>query len=69
MIDAKQTLINLHTQLPELNLDQLFKILECIVEDDRGLTITNPITHPVIPNQTPRQPWENGIVYCSSTKQ
>lgn len=32
MIDAKQTLINLHAKFPSMNLDDLFTILDCYVE-------------------------------------
>lgn len=32
MLDSKQTLINLHTKFPDLSLDELFKILDCYVE-------------------------------------
>lgn len=31
-MDTKQTLINLHQRFPEMSLDDLFAILECIVE-------------------------------------
>lgn len=33
MINVKKTLINLHQKFPTLDLDQLFTILDCIVED------------------------------------
>jgi len=32
MIDTKKTLQNLHERFPNLDLDDLFAILECIVE-------------------------------------
>lgn len=32
MIDTKRTLQNLHERFPDLDLDDLFAILECIVE-------------------------------------
>ena len=32
MIDTKRTLINLHERFPDLSLDDLFAVLECIVE-------------------------------------
>lgn len=32
MIDTKRTLQNLHERLPDLDLDDLFAILECIAE-------------------------------------
>lgn len=32
MINTKQTLINLHERFPNMSLDDLFAILECIVE-------------------------------------
>ena len=32
MIDTKRTLINLHERFPDLSLDDLFTILECIEE-------------------------------------
>jgi hypothetical protein len=32
MLDSKQTLIKLHTEFPDLSLDDLFKILDCYVE-------------------------------------
>ena len=32
MIDAKQTLKNLHNEFPELPLDDLFRILDCYTE-------------------------------------
>lgn len=32
MIDTKKTLQNLHERFPDLDLDDLFAILECIVE-------------------------------------
>jgi len=33
MINAKATLQNLHQRFPEMSLDDLFAILECITED------------------------------------
>ena len=36
MIDTKRTLINLHERFPDLSLDDLFAILECI--EDYGVT-------------------------------
>lgn len=38
-MDTKQTLINLHQRFPEMSLDDLFAILECIVEV--GITYTS----------------------------
>lgn len=32
MIDTKRTLQNLHEKFPDLDLDDLFAILECIAE-------------------------------------
>lgn len=32
MLDSKRTLIKLHTEFPDLSLDDLFKILDCYVE-------------------------------------
>jgi len=32
MIDTRKTLQNLHERFPDLDLDDLFAILECIVE-------------------------------------
>lgn len=32
MIDAKQTLVNLHSKFPSMSLDDLFTILDCYVE-------------------------------------
>lgn len=32
MLDSKQTLIKLHTEFPDLSLDDLFKILDCYTE-------------------------------------
>lgn len=32
MIDTKRTLQNLHERFPDLDLDELFAILECIVD-------------------------------------
>jgi hypothetical protein len=37
MIDAKQTLVNLHSKFPSMSLDDLFTILDCYVEQF-GLT-------------------------------
>lgn len=37
-MDAKQTLINLHNRFPEMSLDDLFSILECI--QDYSITYT-----------------------------
>lgn len=31
-MDVKRTLINLHNRFPEMSLDDLFSILECIQE-------------------------------------
>ena len=42
MINTKVTLQNLHERFPDLNLDDLFAILECIVEDYPAVTWTNP---------------------------
>lgn len=38
MIDTKKTLINLHERFPDLELDDLFVILECIEEYYTGVT-------------------------------
>lgn len=32
MIDTKKTLLNLHERFPDLDLDDLFAIIECIVD-------------------------------------
>jgi hypothetical protein len=32
MLDSKQTLIKLHTEFPDLSLDDLLKILDCYTE-------------------------------------
>lgn len=32
MIDAKQTLLNLHAKFPSMSLDDLFTVLDCYVE-------------------------------------
>ena len=32
MIDTKRTLINLHERFPDMSLDDLFAILECVEE-------------------------------------
>ena len=32
MIDVKRTLLNLHERFPEMTLDDLFAVLECIAE-------------------------------------
>ena len=37
-MDAKQTLINLHRRFPDMDLDDLFSILECV--QDYGITYT-----------------------------
>jgi len=42
MINTKVTLQNLHQRFPEMNLDDLFAILECIVEDYPVATWANP---------------------------
>lgn len=31
-MDVKQTLINLHNRFPEMSLDDLFAVLECVQE-------------------------------------
>lgn len=41
MIDAKQTLINLHSRFPSMSLDDLFTVLECY-EEQLGLTTWQP---------------------------
>ena len=33
MLNSKETLKNLHKKLPQLNLDELFDILDCYVEE------------------------------------
>ena len=48
MIDTKRTLINLHERFPNMNLDDLFAIIECIV-DYTGVTWdTNQVLGPKI---------------------
>lgn len=39
-MDAKQTLINLHRRFPDMDLDELFSILECISEGCSTYTTT-----------------------------
>ena len=41
MIDTKKTLINLHERFPNMSLDDLFAILECIAEYPVGVTYTS----------------------------
>jgi len=41
MIDTKVTLQNLHQRFPDMNLDDLFAILECIAEYPVGITYTS----------------------------
>jgi hypothetical protein len=38
MIDTKKTLQNLHERFPDLDLDDLFAILECIVDCYSAIT-------------------------------
>ena len=53
MIDTKKTLINLHERFPEMSLDDLFAVLECVVE--YGITLSNPfITTPSDPILGPK---------------
>lgn len=49
-MDSRKTLTNLHKEFPNLSLDDLFKILDCYVEqsyllpktwDDKSITIGN----------------------------
>lgn len=44
-MDFKKTLINLHNEFPEFDLDTLFKILDAIVETSTPTSgIDNPYT-------------------------
>lgn len=38
MIDTKRTLINIHKRFPDLSLDDLLAILECIEDYYTGVT-------------------------------
>lgn len=40
-MDVKQTLINLHKRFPDMSLDDLFAILECIQEYSVNYTSFN----------------------------
>lgn len=42
MINVKQTLTNLHKKFPTLDLDQLFTILDCIVEEPQFFNYKEP---------------------------
>ena len=42
MINERATLENLHTEFPEFTLEDLFDILDCIVEKDDQVTIHTP---------------------------
>lgn len=41
MIDTKKTLVNLHERFPNMSLDELFAVLECIVEPPVGVAWTS----------------------------
>ena len=41
MIDTKKTLTNLHERFPNMSLDDLFAVLECIAEFPVGVTWTS----------------------------
>ena len=49
MIDAKETLKKLHTEFPELTLDDLFKILDCYTYQYR-IWHESTTTKDLIPN-------------------
>jgi len=38
MIDTKRTLTNLHNQFPRFKMETLFKILDCIVDENQFIT-------------------------------
>lgn len=68
MINIKETLKKLHDKYPTKDLDELFRILDCIVEYP---DISNPIpyTNP-LPSISPN-PWTlpgavPNVVYCKS---
>lgn len=44
-MDVKQTLINLHKRFPEMSLDDLFSILECIQDYSITYTPSTITTH------------------------
>lgn len=46
MMDAKQTLINLHSKFPSMSLDDLFTILDCYAE--QFTLTTTPSFQPTI---------------------
>lgn len=48
MIDTKKTLQNLHERFPDLDLDDLFAILECIVEPTWGTNIRTIPDDPIL---------------------
>lgn len=55
MIDTKKTLQNLHERFPDLDLNDLFAILECIVESFSTVTWdTNIRTIPADPILGPK---------------
>lgn len=47
-MDVKQTLINLHKKFPEMGIDDLFAILECIAEWPIGVTYTAETMSPIL---------------------
>ena len=57
MIDAKQTLVNLHSKFPSMSLDDLFTILDCYVEQFTLSTTTwqPPSFQPSITCMTTRE--------------
>lgn len=67
MVNFKETLTKLHKEFPEFDLEKLFKIMECIVEEpqlnlnnsggyilSRGNSITNT-----------RYPWDVNQITCT----
>lgn len=72
MIEFKETLLNLHKAFPNLELEDLLKIMDCIVikpllkipEGTRDTT-TYPFRDPLPPSLAP---YKVDKVYCSSSE-
>lgn len=56
MVNAKQTLKNLHKKFPMMSLDELFEVLDCYVEESLFTSIsTKPSWEPL--TTTPSKIW------------
>lgn len=67
MINAKQTLKNLHKKFPTMSLDELFEVLDCYIEESYIKTSPFIWNDKTISDPLPKIWYDNQVTSISNT--